>query len=61
MFSTNIEAIEKQIRNIDIENYAKTRNYGNGSVTRLSPYISICCNIAQVHWSIPANGCIAIY
>ena len=31
-------AIQK-LRKIDPENYSSTRNFGNGAVTRLSPYI----------------------
>jgi deoxyribodipyrimidine photo-lyase len=33
------EEAEKKLNNIDASGYAKTRNFGNGKVTRLSPYI----------------------
>ncbi len=40
MFTTNYVDILKLIDNIDPVKYGKTRNYGNGAVTKLSPYIS---------------------
>ena len=40
MFTTKIEEILNQIENINPVEYGKTRNFLNGSVTRLSPYIS---------------------
>jgi deoxyribodipyrimidine photo-lyase len=39
-FPTEIKAIKKHLGTIDPKRYAKTRNYGNGAVTKLSPYIS---------------------
>lgn len=39
-FSTKIDDIHAQIATIDPKLYAKTRNFGNGAVTKLSPYIS---------------------
>ena len=40
MFTTKIEEILNQVENINPVEYGKTRNFLNGSVTRLSPYIS---------------------
>jgi deoxyribodipyrimidine photo-lyase len=40
IFETDYDAIAKQIEAIDPIHYAKTRNYINGAVTYLSPYIS---------------------
>ena len=40
MFTTNFEDIITQIDAIDPIEYGKTRNYINGAVTKLSPYIS---------------------
>lgn len=40
MFSSDINEIRKSIDRIDPIKYGKTRNYINGSVTKLSPYIS---------------------
>ena len=37
---TNYTEITKQLENIDISLYAKNRNFIDGSVTKLSPYIS---------------------
>lgn len=39
-FPTGIESIEKRIGEIQPEKYGRTRNFKNGAVTRLSPYIS---------------------
>ena len=39
-FSTKYTDILDAIDDIDPINYAKTRNFKNGKVTRLSPYIS---------------------
>ena len=39
-FSTKYTDILNAIDVIDPINYAKTRNFKNGKVTRLSPYIS---------------------
>ena len=40
MFTTKIEEIIDQIENINPIRYGKTRNFLDGAVTRLSPYIS---------------------
>lgn len=40
IFPTSYTEILQRIRNIDPVKYASTRNYSNGSVTYLSPYIS---------------------
>jgi deoxyribodipyrimidine photo-lyase len=40
IFSTDLSSIENRIRAIDPVSYAGTRNYKDGAVTRLSPYIS---------------------
>jgi deoxyribodipyrimidine photo-lyase len=40
MFTTNIQEIEKLVDAIDPVKYAKTRNFIDGAVTKLSPYIS---------------------
>ena len=37
---TNFEEILKKTKNLNLNNYSKTRNYLNGSVTKLSPYVS---------------------
>ncbi|MFN4316415.1 MAG: FAD-binding domain-containing protein [Chitinophagaceae bacterium] len=39
-FTTRFSEIEQQLALIDPEEYARTRNYLSGAVTRLSPYIS---------------------
>jgi len=39
-FPTDIESIRKRIEDTDPILYGKTRNYGDGAVTYLSPYIS---------------------
>lgn len=39
-FPTDKKAIESLVANIDISGYAKTRNFKNGNVSMLSPYIS---------------------
>jgi hypothetical protein len=40
MFETSIAEISAQVERIDPVEYARTRNFTNGAVTRLSPYIS---------------------
>jgi deoxyribodipyrimidine photo-lyase len=40
MFTTNYQTIVAQLQNINPIKYNKTRNYLNGAVTQLSPYIS---------------------
>ena len=40
MLTTKIEEILRQIEGIDPVEYGRTRNFLNGAVTRLSPYIS---------------------
>ena len=39
-FPTHIQAIENRVQQIDPVKYAATRNYKDGAVTHLSPYIS---------------------
>ena len=39
-FPTDIRAIESRLREIEPEKYAATRNYKDGALTYLSPYIS---------------------
>ena len=39
-FTSDYQNILSQIESIDPIKYGKTRNYLNGAVTRLSPYIS---------------------
>lgn len=40
MFPTALDEIYHRVKAIDPRTYAATRNYGDGCVTRLSPYIS---------------------
>ena len=40
LFTTNYDYILEKIDSIDAIKYASTRNYKNGNVTKLSPYIS---------------------
>ncbi|WP_159475745.1 FAD-binding domain-containing protein [Dyadobacter sp. 3J3] len=40
MFLTNFEAIQQLVTNIQPADYGRTRNFLDGDVTRLSPYIS---------------------
>lgn len=40
MFPVNSSAIESMINNIDPVKYSKTRNFIDGAVTKLSPYLS---------------------
>ena len=40
MFSSDYEDILQDIDAIDPMQYGRTRNYTNGAVTKLSPYIS---------------------
>ena len=40
VFPTSLEAINERIDTLNLTDYAQTRNYLNGSVSRLSPYIS---------------------
>lgn len=40
MFTTNYSEILNHIENINPIKYSKTRNFLNGHVTKLSPYIS---------------------
>lgn len=40
MFATKIEEILAQVEKLNPTNYGKTRNFLDGAVTRLSPYIS---------------------
>jgi len=41
------EKAEEQLQNIDPVSYVRSRNYGNGAVTRLSPYIR--CGILSLN------------
>jgi deoxyribodipyrimidine photo-lyase len=57
MFPTSIEEIRKRIDCIDPENYARTRNFIDGSVTYLSPYISRgVISTSQVLHSVFSKG-----
>ncbi len=40
LFPTSMPEVLQRVRRVDPVRYGKTRNYVNGSVTRLSPYIS---------------------
>lgn len=40
IFETDYKSIQQRIENIDPVKYGQTRNYLNGDVTYLSPYIS---------------------
>ena len=40
MFVTKLDEILEQVENIDAIKYSKTRNFLDGAITRLSPYIS---------------------
>ena len=40
MFAVKLDEIRRLLEKIKPEQYASTRNYKNGSVSRLSPYIS---------------------
>ena len=40
LFPTQISAIHERLRGVDPVRYAKTRNFTNGAITKLSPYIS---------------------
>lgn len=40
LFPTDWNSIQERIGSIDPITYARTRNYGEGAVTRLSPYLS---------------------
>jgi len=57
MFPTDYDAIIDKINVIHPENYAKTRNYLNGDITYLSPYISRgVISTKQVMGTILKNG-----
>lgn len=57
MFPTQVEEIKKRIDTIDPEIYARTRNYIDGSVTYLSPYISRgVISTSQVLHSVFSRG-----
>lgn len=57
MFPTSIEEVQNRIDNIDPEKYARTRNYLDGSVTKLSPYISRgVISTSQVLHSVFSKG-----
>ncbi|GLU50643.1 hypothetical protein [Dyadobacter frigoris] len=40
MFETNLKKILRLVENIQPSTYGNTRNFQDGAVTRLSPYIS---------------------
>lgn len=57
MFTTDYTQILELVANINPEQYGKTRNYLNGAVTKLSPYISRgVISTKQVASSILAKG-----
>ncbi|MEP0986612.1 FAD-binding domain-containing protein [Ekhidna sp.] len=57
MFSTNYQDILDQITQIDPLEYGKTRNFIDGAVTKLSPYISRgVISTRQVYQSIVERG-----
>ncbi|MEO9871729.1 FAD-binding domain-containing protein [Ekhidna sp.] len=57
MFSTSYQDILEQIEQIDPPQYWETRNYIDGAVTKLSPYISRgVVSTNQVYQSILARG-----
>jgi deoxyribodipyrimidine photo-lyase len=57
LFSTQVEAIEKKVKAINPVAYASTRNYLNGNVTYLSPYISrgVICTQFVLQQMIQSN------
>ncbi len=57
IFETSYEKILEQIAAIDPPAYGKTRNHGDGAVTKLSPYISRgVISTKQVYEAILARG-----
>jgi deoxyribodipyrimidine photo-lyase len=56
-FTTNYELILEKLQHINPVQYAKTRNYINGAVTYLSPYISRgVISVKQVQDAVLSNG-----
>lgn len=56
-FPTHIDKIIEKINNIDPVNYAHTRNYTDGAVTYLSPYISrAVITVKQVLENVVSRG-----
>ncbi len=56
-FTTDYDLIFEKLQHIDPVNYAKTRNYINGAVTYLSPYISRgVISIKQVQQAVLKKG-----
>lgn len=56
-FTTNYQLILEKLRHIDPVQYAKTRNFINGAVTYLSPYISRgVISIKQVQEAVMEKG-----
>ena len=56
-FPTEIEAITDRIKAIQPERYARSRNYAEGSVTKLSPYISRgVISTRKVYTAIESTG-----
>ncbi|MDE0472395.1 MAG: deoxyribodipyrimidine photolyase [Ekhidna sp.] len=57
MFSTEYQDILKQINQINPVAYGRTRNFVDGSVTKLSPYISRgCISTKQIFQSVLDQG-----
>ena len=57
MFPTNYDSIVERIDNINPVKYAKTRNFINGDVTYLSPYLSRgVISVQQIKESVLQKG-----
>jgi deoxyribodipyrimidine photo-lyase len=57
LFTTDIDKIREQVSNVDPVAYGKSRNYLDGAVTRLSPYISRgVISTRQIAKSVIARG-----
>jgi deoxyribodipyrimidine photo-lyase len=57
MFTTDYTEILALVEKIDPDKYCRTRNYGNGAVTKLSPYISRgVISTKQVYDSVIKRG-----
>ncbi|WP_293744833.1 FAD-binding domain-containing protein [uncultured Pedobacter sp.] len=56
-FTTDYDQVLEQIKHIDPTNYAATRNFINGAVTYLSPYISRgVISFRQIHREVMKKG-----
>lgn len=56
-FTTDYDQVLEQIKHIDPTNYAATRNFINGAVTYLSPYISRgVISLRQIHREVMKKG-----